>query len=157
MFSMRRVVALLVVLLLVSLAGCSDDDSKPAAKTGSAETTPVTYELAPLSVDQMDALTQFARSQMDKGRVPEDVAMVASPQPSDLPPGKVLVAVEYANCGTTKLGSANLKGSVLNVQIEEPPGGNTGSPCAGTVDTTALRVSLPENAAVTSVTLQRQR
>lgn len=156
LLSIRRVLALFVVVLLVSFTGCNDDDSEPSANTGTADATPVTYEPAPLSGDQMDALSQFARSQMDNGRVPEDVAMVASPQPSDLPPGKFLVAVQFANCGTTKLGPAHLKGSVLTVQIIAPPE-NTGMPCAGTVDTTALRVSVPETAAVKTVTLQRQR
>jgi hypothetical protein len=146
----RLILGLTFLAMAISVAACSDDDGRK-----SDASTSLSFEPVPLSVDQSTALSAFAEGDSPGATVPEKVGMVVDPQPADLSPGKLLVAVSYGNtCGRARVEQVRLKGSRLIVHVSDPTSDQPNVDCVGSGDYTGLRVDVPKGAAVKEVAVE---
>jgi len=150
-----------LVVAALALVACNDGDRQVAASgsqdghsAASSRTQEVEYTPARLDEFQHAALSEFALSRRSRsnGFVP-DVAMVISPQPDDLPAGKVLVGVRYGECGHT-LGRATITEGILVVEVKPPPAGASGTVCGGMVVSEGILVTLPPNTTISDTRVE---
>jgi len=140
-----RTIALCALWVIgAALGGPACVKGGSASNTDQAGDQAVEYRRVQLSSQQSGALTDLALSRMTQGRVPEDVAMVVTPQPADLPKGTVLVAVQFGSCGHS-LGRARIENRTLVIEKERPDGAG---PCAGMIEFAGLVVSTPADATI---------
>lgn len=138
-----------VLAAAFAVGGCNQGEKVDTSHP--SEPQEVEYRFAPLDDIQATALSQFALTKMSDGVVP-DVAMVVTPQPRDIPPGKLLVAVKYGECGHS-LGRATIADDTLVVEKRPPKDGDRGTVCGGTDMSVGILVTLPPKTSVTTATV----
>lgn len=142
-------VMVVVLIMAAGLLACNSSKQKVTQDEPSPK--PVQYDQVALSGSQAADLGKFAEGETPGAVVAEEVGMVVNPQPSDLPAGKLLVAISYGTCGTAKLGHVYLKGTQLVVQVLEDKPSDPNAGCGGSVVSTGLRLSVANKSAITDV------
>lgn len=130
-----------LALVALTAAGCGGG----GASGDSDGQRAVTYTRVALTAEQGGALTRYAGSQMRDGKIPSDVALIVSPQPADVPAGKLLVALEYGSCGHS-LGEARLDATTL--VIDKLPPKDPGTICGGIGERTGILVTVPKQTTI---------
>jgi hypothetical protein len=133
---------------VVSILGGCNSGSHPAS-AGEQKEQVVSYTTVPLDQYQRSDLQRFGLDHMANGTI-GDIAMVVTPQPPNTPRGKLLVAVQYGECGHT-LGRARVVGDTLVIEKNSPKGGGD---CGGTERTSGLLVTLPKDAMVKAARIE---